>query len=98
MEAKLKFITYVIDDKIIVYKSNKKDIIELLNHYEFPLYDGKNKINKENYDSKYYNYLLTIQIHQFTTDKIEELSSEINELNAKYNNLLNLLKNAWIED
>ena len=43
------------------YLQDKKDIIELLNHYEFPLYDGKNKINKENYDSKYYNYLLTIQ-------------------------------------
>ena len=100
LESKLRFITYVIEDKIIVYKSNKKDIIELLKHYNFPLCDGKNILtNTDNFDTKYYNYLLSIQIHQFTTDKVKELSSGINQLKFKYDNLLNKsIEDIWIEE
>ena len=40
LESKMRFINYVIDDKIKVYKCPKDTIIESLRSFEFPFYEN----------------------------------------------------------
>jgi len=86
-ENKMKFIEYVIDDKIIIYKKSKDNIIKSLDKYKFI------KI-KDSYD-----YLINMSISQFTIEKINELISTINKLKNEYSELLNKsIQNIWLEE
>tara|TARA_R110002074_G_scaffold35018_3_gene95831 strand:- start:2098 stop:5442 length:3345 start_codon:yes stop_codon:yes gene_type:complete len=95
--AKQKFIQYVINDKIVIYKNKLTNIIESLKKYEFP-YIITNKI-EENYTSESYNYLTSIPIHHFTEEKIDELNNKIKDINSTYDKLNNqTVKDTWINE
>lgn len=100
LKWKMKFIEEVLDDKIVVYRKKRDDIIAQLVKKKYPILDN---------DSKY-DYLLSLPIHSFTYEKIEELKEkitnkeeEIHELDSKdekelWEEELNELKEAYVKE
>jgi len=98
MEAKMRFIQDVIDEKIVVYKQSKASIIDKLKELEYPLYEGEEIIDyEENIEVKnQYNYLLNLSIYNFTSEKVEELEGSIAERKKKHELLEKMeIKNIW---
>ena len=97
-EAKRRFIEYVIEEKVVVYKVSKSKIIEKLREFEFPFYVDNTVLE---YDSTIevkseYNYLLNLPIFTFTLEKIEELDDDIADKKEKHNKLENTdIKDIW---
>jgi DNA topoisomerase-2 len=67
LKWKMKFIEDVLVDRIVINRKKRDDIVAQLVKYKYPsLGDDK------------YDYLLTLPIHSFTYEKIEELKEKIN--------------------
>ena len=101
LEAKMRFINYVIDDKIKVYKCPKDTIIESLRSYEFPFYE--NGCIREYEESKKikqeYNYLLNLSVYSFTLEKVDELMKEIEDNKQEYQELQETeIKDLWSQE
>lgn len=89
-----KFIKWVVQGKIKVFKQQKKVINEKLEELGFPKM-GKNPLKEfndndsdeisENKDS--YEYLLSIKIDKFTQDELDKLDEEYNTKTNIYNEL-----------
>jgi len=79
LESRMRFINYVIEDKIKVYKCSKASIIESLREFEFPFYENNDILDfKETKVIKgEYNYLLNMSVYSFTLEKVDELMAEI---------------------
>ena len=100
LKWKMKFIEEVLDDKIVVYRKKRDDIIAQLVKKKYPIQDN---------DSKY-EYLLSLPIHSFTYEKIEELKEkiknkedEIHKLDSKdekelWEDELNELKDVYVKE
>ena len=67
LKYKAMFIEYVLDDKIIIYKQKKSDIIDKIEELEFPKLSINN--NNESYD-----YITLIPLFSLTIEKINELN------------------------
>ena len=95
--SKLKFIEYVIDDKIVVYKNSQKNVIESLRQNKFPYI--VNGIVETTYTTQSYNYLTTIPIRDFTQEKVDELNKRVVKL-IKEKTLLEKksVKSMWLEE
>jgi DNA topoisomerase-2 len=89
LEAKMRFIQDVIDDKVVIYKQSKVSIIEKLRELEYPFFENSEIIEyDENIDVKTeYNYLLNLAIHNFTSEKVDELENDIKTRREKYDKL-----------
>lgn len=61
---KMRFIEYVIEEKIKIFRMPKAEIYTQLDHYEF--------LNKDK--------LIEMKIHEFTKEKIDEMRKKINQL------------------
>lgn len=84
---KIKFIEYVMNDKIIVFKQKKLDIVNKLKEFEFKMIDNS------------YDHLLKIPLYQFTYEKLEELNNNKTNKEKEYNHLLNSTKEElWERD
>jgi len=84
---KIKFIKYVISNKLKINNKPKLKIIEQLDNLNFL------KIN----DS--YDYLLNMSIYNLTKEKIEILLNEYNKIKEELNNLKKLsIENIWLKD
>ena len=98
LEAKRRFIEYVIDEKVIVYKQSKTKIINSLRNFEFPFYeDGIIGEYDETVDVKsQYNYLLNLSIYNFTLEKVEELENDIEDKKEQHQTLEEMdIKDIW---
>ena len=73
--SKMKFIKDVMDEKIVIYKNTKKNIIEELIKLEYKKIDGS------------FNYLINMPLYNFTIEKIQELSIVIDVLVNEYETL-----------
>ena len=101
LEAKRRFIEYVIDEKVIVYKQSKTKIIDSLRSFEFPFYeDGIIGEYDETIDVKsQYNYLLNLSIYNFTLEKVEELENDIKNKKEQHETLEGMnIKDIWINE
>ena len=89
LEAKMRFIQDVIDDKIVIYKQSKGSINEKLCELEYPFFENGEIIEyDENIDVKTeYNYLLNLAIHNFTSEKVDELENDIKTRRERYDTL-----------
>tara|TARA_B100001094_G_scaffold105859_3_gene101988 strand:+ start:1006 stop:4347 length:3342 start_codon:yes stop_codon:yes gene_type:complete len=100
-ESKMKFIEYVIEEKIKVYKQSKVSIINSLRSFEFPFYDN-NCIHpyEESIEVKNeYNYLLNLSVYSFTLEKVEELKEDIIQKRNQFESLENKdIKDIWKEE
>ena len=101
LEAKRRFIEYVIDEKVIVYKQSKTKIINSLRNFEFPFYEeGIIGEYDETVDVKsQYNYLLNLSIYNFTLEKVEELENDIKNKKEQHETLEGMnIKDIWINE
>jgi DNA topoisomerase II len=105
LEAKMRFIEYVIDEKIEVYKKSKSSIIESLKIHKFPFYENNCIIDYSiDYSSSKlitseYNYLLNMPIHSFTLEKVNELQTDIEEKKDQHESLESKdIKDIWREE
>ena len=101
LEAKMRFINYVIEDKIKVYKCPKDTIIESLRSFEFPFYENgcmedfkvSKKIKQE------YNYLLNLSVYSFTLEKVDELMEDIHQKKQDLDTLQKTeVKDIWMSE
>lgn len=87
LNAKIKFVNEIIDEKIVVFKQKLSSIIEQLETGKYP------KIS----DS--YEYLIGMKIHSFSSDTIETLTKARDKLNQEYIKYKNYsLRNLWEND
>ena len=101
LDAKMMFINYVIDEKIIVYKQPKASIIETLRSFDFPFYESGTIIEyDETVEVKNeYNYLLNLAVYNFTLEKVQELETEIQKKNEELITLTDTtIKDMWIKE
>lgn len=84
---KIKFIEYVMDDKIKVFRQKKENIIKQLEDFEFKKIENG------------YDHLLKIPLYQFTYEKIKELNNQKINKEKEYKILLNSSKEQlWKND
>ena len=104
MEAKIKFIQFVRDQKIDIRKP-EEEIISILEENDFPKFSNKESanINKEeeeiNQDEYTYDYLLKMQIRTLTQKVMERMMKEHEIKMAEYKKLESKSdKDLWMED
>ena len=70
LEYKAKFIKYVLDKKIIVFKQKREAIIKKIEDFKFPkLSTGK--------EEKSYDYITNLSLFSLTEEKIEDLNEKL---------------------
>ena len=95
--SKLRFIDFVIQDKIVVYKNTQANVIEKLQHYKFPYI--VNGIIETEFNSQSYHYLTTIPIRDFTNDKLLELRQRVDSLNDQKEQLQSQsIETLWLQE
>ena len=98
---KKKFIKYIINGKIVVFKQKKKVIHDKLEQLGFPkmgknlFTNNENNDNSEiktdkNTDNESYEYLLSIKIDKFTEEELNKLDEQFDTKNEVLNNLKSL--------
>jgi DNA topoisomerase II len=101
LESKMRFIEYVIQEKIKVNLQAKSTIIEKLCEYEFPFYENtiiQDFEKKESYSSEY-NYLLNLPVYSFTSEKVEDLKTDIDSKITERETLMNKdIKDIWKDE
>ena len=100
LKSKMRFIQDVIDDKIVVYKRKKNDIIkDLLNHKYIQVYSGKVIDSVICDDTNNYDYLIKMSLHLFTEEEISNLEEKINKLDKEFNELKKLtIEEIWLSE
>ena len=101
LEINMKFINFVIDEKIKVYKQTKLSIIDSLKSFQFPFYENNKLIdfNENKSIQSEYNYLLNMSIYHFTLEKINEIQNKITNKSNELNELKNIsIKDMWIHE
>jgi len=79
----LRFIVLVVDDKIVIFRKKKADILIVLKEQKF-----------ENTDK-----LLSVPIHKFTKDEIDKLENELNNLKKQLEDVrAKTNKDLWSDD
>jgi len=71
---KMKFIKFVLDGTIIVFKQKKDVIINKLKELKFP----ELATNKDSDDKESYEYITSLPLFSLTDEKVEELQEKIN--------------------
>jgi len=74
-ENKIRFLSEIMNEKLIIYKKTKKQIEELLIKSEYLKIDES------------YNYLTNLPIYSFTKEQLDKLEKEINVIKEKYNTI-----------
>lgn len=84
IKNKFRFIQSIIDDKIVVNKKSKVDIIDQLERNGFDLIDDS------------YDYLLNMPIYSLTFEKMSQLEDEMNEMDKELQDYKNTdVKDIW---
>lgn len=92
LKAKIRFITEIMNDTIVIYKKSKDVIIKMLEKEKYPKFE--NSSNEFTYD-----YLLDMKIVTFTKEKLDELKNNKKEKDTEYNELKSKdNKTLWLDD
>jgi DNA topoisomerase II len=75
LKYKVKFIKLKIENKIIIEKRKKNDVLDDLEKMKFPKLSLKVRATD---DQKTYNYITNMELFSLTYEKIEELNNEYN--------------------
>ena len=100
LNSKRDFINNVMNDKIIIFKRKKTDIIKDLLKLKFvQISNGKciDFVNDENTSN--YDYLIKISLHLFTIEEIIRLENEIKKKTDEFNLLNNMsIEKLWLNE
>ena len=95
------FIEDVIDEKIIIYRNSKDNIIQKLIEMKYSMIiDTKieNEYNSENIKTGF-NYLINIPLYHLTDEKIIELENIIIDLQNRYDELnMKTIEGIWLNE
>lgn len=92
LENKVRFIKDIIDEKIIINKQKKADIIQRL-------IDLKYSPFSETSEEPNFNYLINMQLLTLTYEQIERLNKEYEQKKSEYSNYLNMTsRDLWIKE
>ena len=87
LDAKIRFIRMVVEEKIVIFKKKKELIAQELASFKFPKIENS------------YDYLLNLKIYFLTEEKILELENTSVKMNAELNILKGLTINKmWISE
>jgi DNA topoisomerase-2 len=87
-DNKIKFIEAVINERIIIHRRNKAELVSLLNEMKF---------SRDEHDS--YDYLLNLPLSSLTRDRVAALRDDFNKTQDEYNVLFNLTpQQLWLHD
>jgi len=100
LSNKMRFIKEVVEKTLKIMNIPEQVIIEELQKRG---YDKEKKNNSEDDESEEnnngYNYLLRLQVRNFTSDKVKELQNDIINIEEKINNVKKTsLKKMWLND
>jgi DNA topoisomerase-2 len=106
ISEKLRFVLLVINDKIVVFKKKKAEIIEELIKNGFKELDESNEEedDKEHKDSNErknggHDYLLSMTLYKFTQEEVDALKKKLDDMKTELKILLSKTKkDLWIED
>ena len=97
----MRFIEDVINDKIVIYRNSKNNIIQKLIEMKYSMIiDTKieNEYNSENIKTGF-NYLINMPLYHFTEDKIDELKKLLDELQLEYDTLnKQTIEEIWMNE
>ena len=86
LQSKVKFVTSIINEELLVFKRKKQDITADIK--KMVLYENPN-----------YDYLLNMPIHTFSEETINKLEKEYNDKQKEYEIIQNTtIKQIWKED
>ena len=99
--SKKNFMNDVMNEKLIIYKRKKVDIIQDL--YKMGIVQVSNGKCVDTMDSNEntsnYDYLIKMSLYLFTEDEIEKLEKEIQNISNEYEELeKKSIKDIWIEE
>ena len=99
--SKKNFINDVMNEKLIIYKRKKVDIIQDL--YKMGIVQVSNgkcvDTMDNNENTSNYDYLIKMSLYLFTEDEIEKLEKEIQNISNEYEELeKKSIKDIWIEE
>ena len=94
LNYKIRFIEEVINEDIIIFKRNKKDITNDLIDMQYPKCNNDLLCKSGNYD-----YLLKISLEHFSNEEINKLVSSRNKIKQEYDILKSKsINQVWIEE
>ena len=73
LKNKVRFVSEIVDEQLVIFAKKKSDIDSLLNKNKYDLIDDK------------YDYLLNMKIYTFTSEKIDELKKQYTEKQTDVN-------------
>lgn len=88
LKSKYEFILSIIEDRLVVFRKKKNDIIEKLINSKFEYYKKDNS----------FQYLLELPVSSFTDEKLTELENQINDKRKHLEEITEkTIQNFWIE-
>ena len=100
LKSKMRFIQDVIDDKIVVYKRKKCEIVQnLLNQKYIQVHSGRVIESENDIKTSNYDYLIKMSLHLFTEEEIDRLNEKIDNLQKEHDNLEKMsIEEIWISE
>ena len=100
LKSKMRFIQDVIDDKLVVYKRKKCDIIQDLLIKEYiQIHSGRVIESIDDIKTSNYDYLIKMSLHLFTEEEIDRLDQKIKDLQEKHDSLEKMtIEEIWISE
>jgi len=97
----MKFINDVINDKIVIYRNKKDNIIDKLVELKYKMIIDKNITEKYSIENNKtgFNYLINMPLYNLTEEKMLELNNSILELQKKYDILdSSSIEEIWLSE
>tara|TARA_Y100001970_G_C13750974_1_gene610979 strand:- start:173 stop:661 length:489 start_codon:yes stop_codon:yes gene_type:complete len=100
LTSKIRFITDVINEEIIIYKKKQSDIISSLIDKKYLQLKDKLIVKEYNKNIKNgYDYLIKMSLYSFTEEEIEKLNTEYLKTKEEYEELKNkTIETIWLEE
>jgi DNA topoisomerase-2 len=100
LKSKMRFIQDVIDDKIVVYKRKKCEIIDdLLQNEYIQVQSGRVIETVSDNNTNNYDYLIKMSLHLFTEEEIARLDEKINRIQEEHDILEKMtIEEIWISE
>ena len=100
LKSKMRFIQDVIDDKLVVYKRKKCDIIQdLLSQKYIQVHSGRVIESVDDIKTSNYDYLIKMSLHLFTEEEMDRLIGKINQLQEEHDSLEKMtIEEIWISE